>query len=144
MSKIKTKCPHCSGPIILTFGQGLHFGRLNWWREFECSRCGSQEHLDDSGLPPPELRQVLLAEWGEWEVVLPDLGDMGTRVTHALTVLRQALGLSLADIAILRQHIPGAIRRGTPPELEWLQRQLETVGIPSSLQHVTGSDAPSI
>jgi ribosomal protein L7/L12 len=87
--------------------------------------------LDDYGFPPNEIRQKIIDEEGEWELII-DPAKLKNKA-EALKVLRQALNLSIEEISKLFKNMPNIIS-GTKIEIQWLRQLLSNKGIESSIE----------
>jgi len=126
MSKIKYNCASCGKSLNASVDQTVTEGCLKWYVSYQCQSCGAVVEGDDIGLPPEEIRELLIQNQGGWELRLD--GREANRVIVA-RVLRKALGLSLTQVTSLTKSIPGILYFGTQVEVEWLAQALASQGI---------------
>jgi hypothetical protein len=134
MTSIHTPCSHCGRDLVVNVGQSIFDERLVWYASYCCSHCGLQVEEDGLDSPPDEIRRAILADKGEWTLIVHETGDRGILV---LKILRIALNLSLDDVAKLRQLIPGCVSNGTRVEMEWLQILLSSEQLEASVSKIT-------
>ena len=122
---LKATCERCGGAASASLFQRDHNGRLIWNLGTRCAvHEGHASEVDGWGLPPADLRRLLLAE-GTFSLVL----DRDTHTVLALRTLQTALDLPATTIARIRAGIPGAIVNGTRPEMDWLAGKLREQNI---------------
>src|ERR671930_707789 len=112
------KCPIRGRDSEVSVGDAFLHGRLVWHALYLCPHCEAPVEEDGFGPAPDEFRRAILAQAGEWRLVVP---EPGARAVRVVKVLRQALGLSLADAGALRKCLPGSVATGTRAEMERLQ-----------------------
>jgi hypothetical protein len=111
--------------------QYIAHNRLVWNGGYHCTHCNNEAEIDGFGHPPDEVRRVILAEEGAWELAIYEPNG---RVMQAVKVLRQALALSLKESARLRDRIPGVVITGTYGEMEFLKLLLYEEGIEATIK----------
>lgn len=126
MASIQWICPDCGAAIDMSVGQYVYNNELSWYGAYRCGRCGNAVEIDGDANTPEDVRQAILREEGTWELVVSETGQ---RRLLVLKVLRGVFSLSLADVAQLRNHLPGAISTGTHAEMLWLQSLLAAEGL---------------
>ena len=126
MSKITYNCTSCGKPLDAEVGQTAVRGHLKWYISYHCQNCDAVGEADDMGIPPEEIRDLLIQKQGRWELRVD--GRAANRVIIA-KVLRRALGLSLAEVTHLMKSIPSLLYCGTQVEAEWLAGILASEGI---------------
>ncbi|NOK22648.1 hypothetical protein [Corallococcus carmarthensis] len=128
-------CGDCGRPVDLYGGQSA-VGGLRYWASYQCEHCGGRREMDGIGMPPESFRRAFLQEQGTWglEVRAP-----GALALQALKLLRETLGLSLAEVGVLKARMPGVVREGTRVEMEWLKQLLGAKGVTSSVVPVAGT-----
>lgn len=134
MTSIHTPCEHCGRDLVVNVGQSIFDERLVWYASYCCSHCGLQVEEDGWDSPPDEIRRAILADKGEWTLMVHETGKRGILV---LKILRKALNLSLDDVAKLRKFIPGCVSNGTRVEMEWLQILLSSEQLEASVSKIT-------
>lgn len=97
--------------------------RVAWFGSFVCARCGAAYEEDGWDDVPPEWREAILMQEGEWELRIQPV-QLGT----VLRVLRAALGLTVSDTGRLKARIPGAPCVGTRADMEHLRLRLLEAG----------------
>ncbi|WP_375767452.1 hypothetical protein NR798_38110 [Archangium gephyra] len=136
---MECSCSRCGKPASVYIGEASAGGRLVWSRAFVCEHCGAAWEEDGHGVLPPELREVVLQQQGEWCVDVLS-GDSGTRV-RALQVLRELLGLTVVEAKPYLKRIPGTVARGTQGEMERLARRLRELRVEVEVKRLAGQDA---
>lgn len=122
MPTIEYLCPNCGARITANFAERIFPGKLTWYRSMSCVTCKAYaEEMDGLGPLPDDLREIVLAEEGEWTLSIVDLRK--DRVL-ALKALKQVLGLSASEIIQLKSHLPAKVAVGTKTEMRFLQRQM--------------------
>jgi hypothetical protein len=125
MPTVQYLCPNCGALFVANFGESIGTGKLTWSMSTQCSACNNYTtEIDGSGPLPDDLREIVLAEEGEWSLSIVDLGQ--DRVL-ALKALKQVLGLSAAEMIQLKSHLPANVAVGTKKEMRFLQRQLQGI-----------------
>lgn len=80
---------------------------------------------DGVGLAPRAVRLLLLSQEEEWSVhVLAEY-----RAMKVAKILRQKLGLSIAESAAAIKRLPGEVFVGTRVEAQWLTEALAAAGM---------------
>jgi hypothetical protein len=133
MAKINITCPTCQRDITMNAGLNRIRDYLNWYTSFYCPYCGHAEEADYGDDPPADILQAVLADEGEWALIIQDTGPL------ALKILRHALGLSLAEIAEIKNKLPEPIVTGPRGKMEWLQYLLAQEKIQATVIKTTGS-----
>lgn len=134
MTSIHTPCEQCERDAVVYVGQSINDGGLVWYASYCCPHCGFQLEEDGFDSPPDEIRRAILADEGEWTLIVH---ETGSRAILALKVLRKALNLSLDDIAKLRKLIPGSASNGTRVEMERLLILLSSEQLQASVSKIT-------
>ncbi|WP_395750393.1 hypothetical protein [Prosthecobacter sp.] len=124
---IQTACPFCGKKNMASMGQSIVSLRLRWYRTTACTSCGNIEE-DDSGFPEPKYREQFLEVGGTWRLVI----DPKFKVPF-LKVIRNCLGLSLAEAAAIR--FPHAFM-GTKKEVEWLVLLSAAAGVDAKVEQM--------
>jgi large subunit ribosomal protein L7/L12 len=106
-------------------GQLVTNGRLVWYSSYKCPFCGACIEADDEGLLPEEIKKVFIETEGLWNLVIKENEAKKAKI---ISIIRQALNLSLIEAGQLAKHIPGTIMHGTRAEMEWLQQLLAKDG----------------
>ncbi|WP_417386178.1 hypothetical protein [Gimesia sp.] len=124
MAQYTSICSNCGGTEIGNYYQHLIKGDLLWSGHANCKSCGSNIEFDGVGDLPDELKPAILAEEGEWQLVLDDQND----IVPALHVLRQRKQVSLKDARAVLNDL-----KDTKTTLTWIQDGLRQVKINSTL-----------
>jgi hypothetical protein len=109
---------------------------LHWFDSFRCEHCGHASEADGQGTMPEELRDLFIARTGLWGVEIT-----AGHALNVVKVVRELLGLTLADVAILKRQLPGPLFPGTRGEAERLQNALVTAGVQCKVVAVMLRDA---
>src|SRR6185295_19298205 len=117
MPSLERTCPDCGQKVFWNFGQTILGERLGWHASLYCDHCGYALEQDDVGPLPQDLRRIVLAEQGQWALLVEGTND---QTPLFLKSLREALSLSLPQVAQLRKLIPGIVLSGTRAEMERL------------------------
>lgn len=134
MTSIHTACEHCGRDAVVNASQSIFNERLVWHTSYSCPHCGFQLEEDGFDSPPDEIRRAILADEGEWTLIVH---ETSSRVILALKVLRKALNLSLDDVAKLRNLIPGSVSNGTRAEMERRRILLSSEQLQASVSKIT-------
>jgi rRNA maturation protein Nop10 len=127
MPYIREPCPECGTEIEVAVNQVYNIlDELHWFKGYNCPVCGSQFEVDGWDETPEGIRQSVLAAYGTWELVV---NETEHRATQAVSILRAALNLTLAEAGRLRKHIPGPVATGTRGEMERLKAHLSKKGL---------------
>ena len=98
-------------------GQSAIAEKLRWYRSFSCLACGAFEE-DGEGLPPDDLRTLLVQSGGLWRVEI----DQAHRVLATQTFMH-VFKLTLREaVARLSDHCRAFV--GTRCEAEWIAAHL--------------------
>jgi len=128
MSDDWLSCSRCGRPYDVSVDQSDKRGILRWSASYVCPGGDEQQEVDGIGLPPPELRSMILGHEGVHVLTLEPGADPGS----TLRQLQQVLCLSDEAVTLLAPRVPGAALSGTPYEMEWLVGVLRAHGIPAS------------
>lgn len=58
------KCPNCKNKIDVSIGQIAESHQLRWSLSYDCQYCDFIMEMDDTGLPPEEIRQKIMQQFG--------------------------------------------------------------------------------
>lgn len=87
--------------------------------------------MDDVGFLPENIRQKILQEEGEFEIVVENLKKQKQNVIKSL---RQSLEISTTELYQKLKAISGksgVIHKGTKVEMDWLASYLQSNGVES-------------
>ena len=121
MVEIQYQCAECNKEIKARVNQTIVNSKLKWYLSSICNDCNSAVEMDDFGFPPPEIRQKILEEEGEWELKA-NSAELKNKV-KIIKVLRKALNLSIKDASTFLKNLPNIIN-GTKVEMQWLKELL--------------------
>ncbi|AFY56835.1 hypothetical protein Riv7116_4414 [Rivularia sp. PCC 7116] len=126
MVKTEDYCDECKKKINISVQQTVMNQRLRWSISYICPFCSSMIESDDIGFPPDDIRQLILAEEGEYQLFIkqPELNKV-----KAVKVLRDALEISITEASNILKLFPKPIVNGTKIEIFYLQKLLECEGI---------------
>lgn len=130
-------CAKCGGVASLSMGQNFWSG-LAWFKSFRCTGCGDAWELDEVGIPPPEIRQRMLAEGGHWQARIAEPRS-AVAIAKALRVL---LELDMAASARLMKSLPGIVYEGTNVECRWVAAHLGKIGETVLVEQVVAGSVP--
>lgn len=120
------QCNSCKNRIKKSVGETTVDNYLRWYVAYKCPFCGESVEMDDVGLPPDHIRNLLIDAEGKWGLNV----KVGLeKKTKLISILRQVLNLSLVDAGKITKLIPGIIIRGSKTEMEWLQKILMSEGL---------------
>jgi hypothetical protein len=107
----------------------ISVGQILWdrqlrWSKSEVAEDGACVEVDGVGFPPQDIRDQILRERGEWELVI----TAGNR-TRIMAILRESLGKSMNEVAECTKCIPAPVYRGTKIEANWLLEKMKKVGV---------------
>jgi len=136
MAKLEMRCETCQAPVTAHVGQSSVDGKLRWYYAYHCEKCDSTLESDDVGLPPDNVRELMMSESGLWRVVVSGGAEVKVKT---LSALRRAFGLDLQQASRLARQFP-VVFKGTLPEAEWLSGILESEGLQSDVHNL---DAPT-
>ncbi len=122
-------CPFCGGGAQVTAGQVVAGGKLRWSRSTRCPGCGCLEE-DGIGLPPGEIRAILLERDGEWQLLVD-----GTARVVAVKVVRKAMEMPVEQAFRLLKST-GAVFRGTKTEAVWMRSLMADAGVNAAVERV--------
>lgn len=100
---------------------------LVWWGHEECAVCGAVCEFDDYGDLPKNLKAQVIAEEGEWKLVIA----LGQHRGPALRVLRNMTQIDLNRCQALLDNL-----RGTKTTLRWLKQGFDGAGVGSVLVRI--------
>ncbi|QDV18949.1 hypothetical protein Pan153_36100 [Gimesia panareensis] len=124
MAQYTQICSDCGATVVVNYYQHLTGGELLWSGQSTCESCGANIEFDDRGDLPEELKPAILAEEGEWQLVLDDRND----IVPALRVIRERLQVPLQESKAILNDL-----RGTKTTLAWIQDGLRQENISSTL-----------
>lgn len=119
MFEIEKPCPQCGNQSTFAFSERIIGAELSWFASHWCSVCDFALEIDSQGKLPDELRQIVLKETGLWELTILNINSLGLKILH------QLLGISLQELAKLKNNLPYIITTGTKTELTYLQTQIQ-------------------
>lgn len=131
IDRVQYQCDECEEIVAASIGQTIINSQLKWYLSYECQECNSTIELDDIGFPPNEIRQIILAEEGEWKLTA-NRTEIKNKA-KLLKIIRQALNLSLQEVSKLFKNFP-VLTSGTKTEMQWLQQILSQESINSSVE----------
>lgn len=123
MASVVTSCFDCGHEGVLHVGQRATVEEVTCFGAFECERCGAAIHEDGRALPP-RWREAILAQEGEWHLVIPDASG----ATTVLRVLKARLGLTMQEVRHLKGRLGGPVLSGTEAEMQHLRMGLDAAG----------------
>jgi hypothetical protein len=129
MSSIEFICSNCHLPVLMQVGQTIRNRKISWYGSYICSNCGNTEEQDDTGLPSPEIRDVILDEEGQYKLYTDDINTKA----KILKVIKQSLNLKNADLTSILARLPGIFIEGTKTEMEWIQQLLGVENVNTNL-----------
>jgi large subunit ribosomal protein L7/L12 len=131
MTKIRGQCYNCQNFIEIEVQQTAIHDKLRWYISYDCPFCSSAIHIDDVNVPPENIRQKILIEEGEWEIVIE---TWEKQQQHIIKCLRQIFEVSTTELYQKFKELkvkPGAIYSGTKVEIDWLYSSLQMSGVES-------------
>lgn len=131
VNQAKYQCDECQKIVTANVGQTVINSQLRWYLSYECPSCNSAIEMDGIGFPPDEIRQNILAEEGEWNLIVKETELKNKAKLSKL--IRQALNLSLQEVLQRLKNFP-IITSGTKTEMQWLKQVLAEEGIDSSVE----------
>ncbi|RKZ69998.1 MAG: hypothetical protein DRR19_33650 [Candidatus Parabeggiatoa sp. nov. 1] len=125
MATISSFCQECGKAVQLHVGQSIDVSELVWHSGYSCD-CGTQIQMDDTGVPPDEIRYEIIKAEGLWHL---SIHEEGKQRLIAAKEIRTALHLPFSDLKAILKSIPGRLKSGTKAEMEWLKKCLSNKGI---------------
>ena len=123
MPKVLYKCSSCSNSVLAEVSQAIRPMGIGWSLSYSCKECGSSMEFDDYGQPPSEILDLIIREEGLWFLTF----DIKDRI-KVIKVLRSIYSLSISDAKKKIKDLSGS-----KTTMEWIQEELESDGIPSSI-----------
>lgn len=137
MVPLMRPCWQCGRACELGVGQTVAGGRLVWSAGYRCEHCGQMMEEDGSGEMPAAYREEVLRVQGEWALEVPSAEP---RIkAEVVRVLREWLGLSLADAKAYFGRMPGQVMSGTPAEMMYLKKLLNARGVDVEVHRRSGT-----
>ena len=68
MATISDFCRECGKAVQLHVAQSIVCNELVWHTAYCCDFCGTQEVMDDSDVPPDEMRYEIIKAEGLWHL----------------------------------------------------------------------------
>ncbi len=126
MIETKDFCDNCNKIININIQQTVINKRLRWSISSVCPFCSTAIESDDIGFPPDDIRKIILAEEGKYQLLIkqPKFNKVKT-----VKVLRDALEMSITEASNILKLLPQPIIDGTKMEMIYLQKLLELEGI---------------
>jgi hypothetical protein len=112
-------CTVCGGQREVQFGDRVGPMGLTWSMSKRCRSCNDALEVDDYGPLPPDFRQAVIVEGGEWT-----LRTNAVDRVALMNVVKEAFKTSLAEA----QERVGDLR-GTRAEMEWLKELMRRRGL---------------
>lgn len=133
MAYIEDRCQDCDRNILVQVGQYADCsGTLLWNLGYSCPYCGNAIESDDTGYPPEDIREAILAAEGEWYLNIDETDP--SLVLIVVSRLRKVLNLSLSEAIQLKRKIPREIAHGTRAEMERLRIILDREAIEAKVE----------
>lgn len=130
--KVKARCEHCGGVLILDVGQYLDHGQLWWGTEGACTACPNGWcEQDTGGATPEEIRNALLVEHGPAQL---RLADDESSLVPVLRVLREILHLSLGQARVMARALQETGLVGKPVEMELIADALQRRSVATAIE----------
>ncbi|MBV6621402.1 MAG: hypothetical protein KI793_00345 [Rivularia sp. (in: Bacteria)] len=126
MVETKDYCSNCNNIINISIQQTVINRCLRWSISSQCPFCNSMIESDDIGFPPDDIRRIILAEEGEYQLLIK---QSELNKVKAVKVLRDALEISITKASTILKLFPKPIVDGTKIEMFYLQKLLECEGI---------------
>lgn len=131
MVLIQNSCHECHNLIPFKIGQTAINNKLRWYISYSCPFCGSSMEFDGIGYSPEEIRQEILKDEGEWEIIIENFNQQKQNITKSLRKILELSALELHQkLKTLREN-PSILYSGTQSEMEWLYTYLKSDGIES-------------
>jgi DNA-directed RNA polymerase subunit RPC12/RpoP len=121
MANIYRPCISCGREIEMNVAQSVYDQKLFWHISYACPYCGHQIEIDEDGIPPKDIRDPIIAAYGQYKLIVQEINS---KRIIAMKVLRSALNLSLDEAMKLKKKIPGTVIIGTKAEVYRLQQIL--------------------
>lgn len=130
MKSVSYKCEKCGNTVSINAAQQLVNDRLYWSISYNYGICDVNIEADGADITPQDIRKIILASEGEWNLLIEDNVN---KTAEILKVLKQALNLSMSDTLKLKKNIPGNVMNGTKVDMLRLQVLLQKCGISSKV-----------
>lgn len=137
MAVLERPCPRCGGVWEVGIGQYVDGDRLVWSAGYHCKRCGQMMEEDGWGELPAEYREAVLRQDGEWAL---EVASAEPRIkVEVVRVLRESLGLTVADSKPYFGRMPGQVMSGTQAEMMYLKKRLRARGVDVEVRRLPGA-----
>ena len=122
MVETRDYCDNCNQIININIQQTVINQSLKWSISYLCPFCNTAIESDDFGFPPDDIRQAILAEEEQYQLLIkqPELNKVKT-----VKVLRDALDISITEASEILKRFPQPIVNGTRMEMIYLQEILK-------------------
>mgnify|MGYP000937758871 CR=1 FL=1 len=116
--QIDRECPDCHETGIFTFGELIQDSRLSWQASHVCLMCGFVVEIDDYGMLPDHLRNIVLEQEGIFELKFND--SLRLRV---LKIMRDCFKWTMQDTKDF-MSLKSNVLEGTHIEMRLIQDKL--------------------
>lgn len=134
-----SRCPRCS-ETAFQWRPGARFvgGKLRWSRSWHCTNCDLLVEEDGTGLPPFDVRALLLEQQGSWAFARPVPRQALARALSR--IVGQDVLLVWKQLRSLEEPVP----IGTEAELHWMMAELAKDGFQDEPSTVLGGKLDAI
>ncbi len=130
MVEIKDFCDDCNKIININIQQTVIDKRLRWSISYLCPFCDTAIESDNIGFPPHYIRKNILAEEGEYQLLIK---QSKLNKIKTVKILRDALNISITEASKILKLFPQSIVNGTKMEMVYLQTLLKDEGIEAEI-----------
>lgn len=115
----------CGSILRYKVGDTIQNGAYRWHISTYCCNCGSATEIDGTGFEdiPTEVRQEIIGEYGEWEILA---ASQLSKINYLMKKLLVNCNITT------KSGNPFMIYRGTKNQVFWVKGQLIEKGIPES------------
>ncbi len=128
MAIMKVKC-HCGKTIEATVGDCIYNNNFRWYQTYHCKNCGNATEIDDIGNIPPEIKQAIIKQEGEFVLVSTERKNRAK-----IIYLLKKMPCGDSDLfEMFKEEKTDKIFSGTKNEMAFMRSYLITKGIKESM-----------
>ena len=127
MAVMKMKC-HCGKIIEATIRDCIYNDNFRWYQTYYCESCGNATEIDGIGNIPPEIKQAIIKQEGEFVLV-------STQRKNRAKIIYLLKKMPCGDsnlFQLFKEEKTDKIFSGTKNEMTYMKNYLITKGIKES------------